>query len=440
MEKARIGLIFSHRPSEVATWPYKGYNYKERIDKLSDLIEKSIPEISFLPKVVHDPKETERALRDLEGQNVDGFVNFIVGIWTGAPILIAQSGLPTILVDDLYAGSGELLTSLNKIKGRGLKAIEVASSNFDDVIKAIKLFNVVKHMKETVILDVVEDRRSGVTPLTEEYQAKVKEIFGAKIVMMNSEELNIYYEKVDDNEALRWAEKWQKDALKVVEPSREDIIKSAKMYLALKHAMEEKGAQAVTMDCLTLVYGKKVPAYPCLSHFQMNNDGSTGVCESDLDSTITQLMVRYLNGRPGFVSDPVIDTATNQIIYAHCVATNKVFGPSGRSNPYIIRSHAEDGKGASIQSILPLGEIVTTAKVNVKERALAIHQGKTVANVEEDKACRTKLATESNVKNILKNWNKKYDFGWHRVTFYGDIKEELTQLGELFGLNIFEED
>ncbi|MEM3860151.1 MAG: hypothetical protein QW478_12240 [Candidatus Micrarchaeaceae archaeon] len=391
--------------------------------------------------MVQNPKETEKVLEDLKNQNVDGFVNFIVGIWTGAPVLIAQSGLPTILIDDLYAGTGELLLSLNRVKKReGVKVIGIASSNFDDAIKAIKLFNVVKGMKETVILDVVEDRKGGVTPLSEEYQARVQEIFGTKIIMMNSKELNVYYDKVNDKEAIQWAEKWQKDALKIIEPSREDIIKSAKIYLALKHAMEEKGAQAVTMDCLTLVYGKKVPAYPCLSHFQMNNDGSTGVCESDLDSTITQLMVRYLNGKPGFVSDPVIDTATNQIIYAHCVATNKVFGPSGAVNPYIIRSHAEDGEGASIQSILPLGEIITTAKVSIKEKALAISQGKTVANIEEDKGCRTKLAAETNVRNIFRNWNKKYDFGWHRVTFYGDIKEELAQLGDLFGLNVFEED
>src|SRR5574337_693990 len=34
-------------------------------------------------------------------------------------------------------------------------------------------------------------------------------------------------------------------------------------------------------------------------------------------------------GRPGYISDPVIDTSKNQIIYAHCVAPTKVFGPGG---------------------------------------------------------------------------------------------------------------
>ncbi|MEM4067010.1 MAG: hypothetical protein QXV17_09140 [Candidatus Micrarchaeaceae archaeon] len=47
--------------------------------------------------------------------------------------------------------------------------------------------------------------------------------------MMDSKEINVYYDKVNDKEAIQWAEKWQKDALKIIEPSREDIIKSAKI-------------------------------------------------------------------------------------------------------------------------------------------------------------------------------------------------------------------
>ena len=151
---------------------------------------------------------------------------------------------------------------------------------------------------------------------------------------------------------------------------------------------------------------------------QLNNEGLTGVCEADLDSTITQLLIRYLTGRPGYVSDPVIDTATNQIIYAHCVATNKVYGPDGLSNPYMIRSHTEDQKGASVQSLMPTGEIVTTVKVSSLNKAFSIHTGKTVANVNDDKACRTKLAAEVDAEKILNNYHFEI-FSWHRVTFYG---------------------
>lgn len=85
--------------------------------------------------------------------------------------------------------------------------------------------------------------------------------------------------------------------------------------------------------------------------------------------------MRYLTGRPGFINDPVIDTATQQVIYAHCVAPTKVYG-RGKSAHYITRSHAEDGKGASAQVIMPPNEIITTVKINVLNKKIAIHQGK----------------------------------------------------------------
>jgi hypothetical protein len=94
------------------------------------------------------------------------------------------------------------------------------------------------------------------------------------------------------------------------------------------------------------------------------------------------LLMSYLVGRPGFISDPVIDTAKNQIIYAHCVAPTKVFGPDGPSNPFHIRSHSEDRKGACDRSLMPLGEMTTTVEFDAAKKQVIFHQGKTVENVD----------------------------------------------------------
>jgi hypothetical protein len=83
------------------------------------------------------------------------------------------------------------------------------------------------------------------------------------------------------------------------------------------------------------------------------NDLNVGACEADLQSTISMLLMAYHAQRPGYISDPVIDESKNQIIYAHCVATNKPFGPGGPASPYHIRSHSEDRKGAAIRTLLP---------------------------------------------------------------------------------------
>jgi hypothetical protein len=225
-----------------------------------------------------------------------------------------------------------------------------------------------------------------------------------------------------------------REARAVVEPSREEIEKSAVMYVAMHDLMEKHKAQAVAIDCLTLFYGGKLAAYPCLGFFQLNNDGRVGACEGDLESTATMLLMGYLVGRPGYISDPVIDTSLNRIIYAHCVAPSKVFGPAGNTNPYDIRSHSEDRKGASVRSLMPLGEIVTTLKFNPVRKEVIIHQAKTVENIDEDKACRTKLAAEvRDVDKLLGEWDR---WGWHRVTFYGDHKRTVETTSALLGFKV----
>ena len=166
------------------------------------------------------------------------------------------------------------------------------------------------------------------------------------------------------------------------------------MYLAMRSLMEAHQAQAITINCLGGFYGGSMQAYPCLGHFQLNNDGLVGACEADLQSTITMLLMGYLVGRPGYISDPVVDTATGRVIYVHCVATNKVFGPGGPTNPYQILSHAEDRKGAALRSLMPLGELVTTLQTAPTRREMIIHQAKTSGNVDDDRSCRTKLAAE----------------------------------------------
>lgn len=430
-ETTKVKVIFTTSKPGIATWPYINYDYQKRANEIMETLRENSENIEFSESLISSREDVENILK--EKNEYDGYlVSMIGGMWTEVAEKIAKIGRPVVLADDLYAGSGGFLRTFSLAKREKLPLIGIASSDFQDTIDAVKLFSVIKKMKESKILVI---RNSEVDKMA----SGIKETFGTEVIRMNSQELNSYYEKTNIKEAEKWKDRWIKEALEIVEPTEDEILKSARMYLALKKIMEEKEIDAVTIDCLGLYYSNKLVAYPCLSFFQLNNEGSTGVCEADLDSTITQLMIRYLAERPGYVSDPVIDTASNQIIYAHCVATNRVYGTNGLANPYLIRSHSEDRKGACIQSLMPLGKIVTSIKVNIMEKALSIHQGKTVANVNEDKACRTKLAAELDAKKILNNYHFE-KFSWHRVTFYGDWREKVINLAHLLGLEVFEED
>lgn len=423
-----VALVFCHIPSGTATWPTKDYDYAGRAAELEAKLLQACPEVNFVVKFARSEAEAKALVK--ESILMDGYLLYVIGIWSGAPNVILHSGKPVVMVDDLYAGSGEVLIQNGRAQREGLRSVTVSSSAFADVVRAAKLFIPLRDLKESVILDVVD------SDITDAAKA-VKDFLGPTVLKMGSHELADYYARTDTKEAEAWAKFWAANAKKVVEPTTQDLVDSGRMHLALAQAAADRKADAVTMDCLGMFYSGRVTAYPCLSHFQMNNEGGTGVCEGDLDSTCTQLAIRYLTGRPGYVSDPVIDTSKNEIIYAHCVATNRPFGPKGKTNPYIIRSHAEDRKGASVQSLLPTGEQVTSLKFEVGTKRMVIHSAKTVENIDEPKACRTKLGAETNARAILDNW----DVGWHRVTVYGDCRRDMLDLARLLGVvQVLEED
>jgi L-fucose isomerase-like protein len=149
---------------------------------------------------------------------------------------------------------------------------------------------------------------------------QIKKSTGIEVLPVGLAELNSYYEKADDKQAAKWADKWARQAKKVVEPTREDLIKSGKMHLANSTLITERGAEAIAIDCLGGFYNGKLTAYPCLSFVELNSGELVGACEADLNSTTTMIMMRHLTGRAGMISDPVFDLPKSQIIYTHCVA------------------------------------------------------------------------------------------------------------------------
>jgi hypothetical protein len=430
-EKTRLRLVFAHPSRKETAWPYQGYDYEGRKKELTTRLCEACPNVEFLPAAVASAGEAETVLAN--GEQVDGHVVYIIGTRTQSAVdAFIDSGRPILLVDDLYGGTGVFVLRYAEACRKGLKVAGVASSRFEDVTEAVKAFEALRKMRASVILDII-DGQPG------EHARGIEEAFGTQVRKTGAEELNAAYRQADRALAKEYAEKWLREAREVVEPTREEVEKSALIYVGMRDLMKQQHAQAITVDCLSLVYGKKLPAYPCLGFFQLNNDGHVGACEADLQSTLAMLLMGYLVGRPGYISDPVIDTSLNRIIYAHCVAPNRVFGPAGQTNPYDIRSHSEDRKGAAIRSLMPLGEIVTTLKIHPGRRELAIHQAKTVENVDEEKACRTKLAAEvGDAKKLLSGWNLwGMDYwSWHRTTFFGDHKRAVETVSTLAGFKV----
>ncbi len=473
-EKARVRLVFSHTPSTGPIWPNIGFDFEPRKKEIAETLKKLCPNVKFLPVTAMNAAEAKKLLDEDKAKKIDGYVVCLEACWAGVPAVVMASGKPAILADDLYQGSGEWLIQNAAARRQKLNVAGISTSRLEDVADAARCFEILKKPGGTVdafLAAVNASRKKNTKPAGDmactadavkaadvgeclkqlkdstilaigghwpDAPKAIQQIFGTKVIATDYKELQQAYQKADLAEAAKWADRWIGEAEKVIEPTRETIVKSGAMYLAMKDVMKRHNARAITINCLGGFYGGHMKAYPCLGFRQFNDDGLVGGCECDLVSATTMVILGHLVGRPGFISDPVIDTSKNQIIYAHCVGPTKVFGPQGASSPYHIRSHSEDRKGAAIRALMPLGHLVSTLEFHPLRKEVIFHQGKSVENVDDDRACRTKLAVEvkGDIEKLMNEWDQ---WGWHRVSVYGDVREPVKELAKALGLKMIEE-
>lgn len=433
----KVKVAVQMKAKDVPGWPCINYDYDKELARVMVPVIARNPDIEF---DIFKYTNVEMAKADYEEdlKKYDGVLVLLMTNWLKIDefyINQSKEGLPTIVADVPYCGSGSMLEKTSPLVRRGGFPVPMVSSfNYNDIGEAAALFGVIKKMKESKILVVKNE-------VQEEAQKAATAIWGCEFINKTSKDLMEIFDSIPDEKALPLAEKWETEATEVREPTKKDILEGAKLYYAMKQMMAECGADAVTIDCLELsynnIYGESCHMYPCLAYYQMANDGEIGICEADINSTISAMITLYLTNRPGYVSDPVIDTASDRIIYSHCVACRKVYGKDDpRSCQYYLRSHAEDKKGASVQVIFPIGEELTTFQISNVEGWASIHSSRSCGNSTGENGCRSKLDATCNAENILENWMPQ----WHRVTVFGNYRKEMKNLFKMKGYTIIEED
>jgi hypothetical protein len=472
-KRPKVRVVFCQPKNDRPTWPNIGYDYPAREKQILDSLTKGCPQIDFVPARMIDQSAKDSGLLAKDNE-VDGYIVCLLGLgWEYKYQDLCTTGKPTLLVDNLFGGSG-LFLQVGQVVKTGKPVDWISSSSPDDLVAAARQFSLlnegrsakevaakfraVRHERtpslskmkcepdavQTIAFDDAFKKLKKTKVLVvgggwggDEFRKAAQQVTGVTFIPIEFQELAAAYEVADQNAARIFAEQWTQKAQRVVEPSADDIQKSGQMHAAMVDVMKKHQATGISINCLGGFYGGHLKAYPCLGFCQFNNDGLVGGCEADQMSALTMTVMGALTQRPGYISDPVIDTSRNEIIYAHCVAITKPFGPQGATNPYRIRSHSEDRHGAAIQSLLPENYLVSTLEINPVSREVLFHQARSAGNNPSDMACRTKLAAElhGDIEKLTENWR----MGWHRVTFYGDLKEPVQELCDRWKLKLIEE-
>ncbi len=357
------------------------------------------------------------------------------------PVLkaLTDTGKPSLMFAQPY--SGHDWTHAAALMQKGAKLDMIASSNFEDLDEYIPLFRTIHHLRSSKVLLIAQPKAA---PKTDGYTAQ----FGTAFATPTYLDLKAAYDAASPETARKLAGEFIGAAVKVVEPTRDEIVNSLRLHMAITNLLEKEKANAISIDCLGGFGRKELPAYPCISFSKLNDAGKYGVCECDLESTMTQLLVTSFSGKPGFVSDPVFDTSRGEVIHAHCVSATKLQGVGGPSSPYIVRSHLEDHKGASMQVLAPGGDDVTVARF-ANPNLMMISDGEALGNVDDERGCRTKIRTRvKDSRKLLENWSAAITGGpgmpgtrdlLHRVVFYGNHVKAVERLGRMTGFKVVKE-
>ena len=342
-----------------------------------------------------------------------------------------DTGVPVAIFSQPFSGHDWMYIS--QWQQAGKRVILMPSSDYGELQRAAALLRVPARMRQTRILLVGHPR--GTVPACS--AEKIKERLGAEVVPVSQAEITAAHQAVDPKDAEAEAEQyWISQAEKIVEPPRADIVNSARMYLAVKGLMVKHGARAIASShCM----GK--PAKGCLTFSKLNDLGLVGACEGDMDSMLTMLIFAYAFGVPGFISDPLFDTAKNAVIHAHCTSTTKLDGPAGKRAPFRIRTQCDSNQGVSLEVQMRVGQEITCAKL-VNLDTMLISAGKIIELTDYlDRGCRTQITTEvADARKMFRNWGggvltkEGMMTLLHRVVFYGNRLESMEDLAILMGL------
>ena len=473
-EKMRIRIIYSlHADVQPKPdWPNVGFDFKPVMERINNILTQQLPDFEFLPVKATGPEEARNIIVLDKKERIDGYIVYQMNCWNRVVQTVAETGKPVLYADFQFGGSGGFLVYnaaflRSEVKNVGF----VASSDIKDLIAAVGCFRQIKdggsvedfknatervrirnasqrgktaiHPDKLDLLSpeecVKQMQHSKILAFRNTDSGPGKPLAGIPVEQVSFAELNAAWEAADKDLSHEVAKRWQKNAKNIEDVTAETLHASAAMYLGMKEVLKKHDANAITVNCLGGFYGGHIHAYPCLGFHELSNEGLIGACECDLNSTATMVAITALTkGRPGYISDPVIDTSKGQIIYAHCVASNKAFGPLGKSNPFSIMTHSEDRQGASVRSYLPENYITTTLEIHSDKKEILLHQAVAVDNDPDDRACRTKLCAEpiGDIEKLFTQWDK---WSWHRVTFYGDLKEPVFALADVLGFNVIEE-
>lgn len=449
-------------------------------------------------------KKNDLVLHDIENfkKHLDGLILFFGGGFCDRRYLL--TGLPTLIVDGDPFPSPQIgfknavalaeryrtkfITAIYSTTVRVFSTTDLSAARLNNLAEKVELFNVIRKMKNAKLLTIQDydkinplDQKQWAevnAPINEydlNYPKRLKKYLGTDIVIARSKELNQQMATVKEKQAQKIAHMWIDEAKEVRNVKHHDIVRAAKLYIALRELVKKYDADAITMASWHLAGHAnpepKTNVLPPLALMQLSKEHIPCCCESLLDILVTQMIATYITeGHAGFIGDvlnfwgskpfePAGTPPENVVIIGHCGAP---ITPHGSDRiPYTIREHI--GAGGSWTKLFgpedtptattvdwPTGEVASIIKFDVYREKVSVFTGtvldgnslyknfpntlcrdKIVVKVDSPENCYI-LAGQFRDDNLGTNW------GCHQVVVYGDLRQKIRDFAALIGFEVIE--
>jgi hypothetical protein len=428
--KVRVAKVYLGIPG--ALWPTPKMSINEELQKYEAEFAKRPKDFADVDFVVNELVTSVEGAQKLQEKlkTVDGVlaIHLSMGV-SGILRAVLAAQKPTVLFAAPYSGHEWASFGALRREPAGKLLECMLTSDFDDLAVAVRPFRAIHHLREAKILDVIA---SDPAP---QYVKAIKEKFGAEVKKVDRARMLAAYEAIAPAAAEAEAKKWMENATAILEPPREEIVKSCRLALAFERLLDEEQATLITVDCYGSMY-RQLPAFPCIGFTRLNDMGLGGCCESDLQSCVTHILFQGLAGKPGFISDPTVDESKKSIILAHCLGSTKMDGPDGKAAPYKLRCIMERQEGAVAQVQMRVGQKVTQAEL-IGTDLLIYFTGDVIEAPDVDRGCRTKInvKVDGDIEALWQNWSH----GLHRQTCYGDLRADFKRFARFTGIKLVDE-
>lgn len=428
-----VKAVFTYPPTEALrresyySWPGSSFEAEAKHREYAAALEAAARRMNLRleiePRAIDTKEEAERFARAALDARPDGLLLIPLkkSHADNLPPILETTGLPAVI----FTTIGVLLNpQIRDFQRREKVHVVVSLDNVDAAAWGLRLIQARRRLADSTIVDLAGEKREETRVAT----------LGTRVVRVPLEDFYQLFARTGaDAEVRNRAARYLREAVRLEEPNENDVLEAAKCHSVLKRIVERERADAVMMTCLPGLRHPRRHVPPCMGFMDLRDEGIPAGCESDLDATLTMMLLEYLFDKPGFQHNPTADTERKLYFGAHCTAPTRMLGRNGPAERYILRSHAEAGWGCVPQVLFPTGQRVTFAKLHSKPTPpdMVIYSG-TIAGCPANPpagGCRT------NVEIKVDGLENPADVKSHHLCLcYGDHAADLRSFCRMHGI------